>query len=178
MILSAQRVTFALSRDRTLPGSSLFRKVGGVHIIPVNATLLVVFSAAAVSYAVLGSSVAFGAITATTVICQSISYLFVLITRHTLGRSSIEPASWNFGRLSPPIECFAIFWPTFLSIILLSPQVFPVTLQTLNYSPVCPGIVTSVSVIWWVLPFGWGGRYWFKGPINTRSAAQSEGPYK
>lgn len=177
VILSAQRVTFALSRDRILPGSSLFRKVGGVNRIPVNAGLLVVFIAAAVSCTVMGSSVAFGAITATTIICQSISYLFVLITRHTLGRSSFEPASWNLGRLSLPIGCFAIVWLTFLSIILLFPQVFPVTLQTLNYSPICLGIVTSVSVAGWVLPFGWGGRHWFQGPTNTLSARQPEGLY-
>lgn len=175
VILSAQRVTFALSRDRILPGSSLFRKVSGANQIPVNAAFLVVFIAAAVSCTVLGSSVAFSAITATTVICQNISYLFVLVTRHTVGRSDFEPAPWNLGLLSLPIGCFSILWITFLSIILLLPQVFPVTLQTLNYSPICLVIVTSVSVIGWVLPFGWGGRHWFKGPTNTIITAQPEG---
>ena len=155
VILSAQRVTFAISRDNILPGSLLFKKVSGVSLIPVNAALLVVFIAAAVSCTVLGSSVAFSAITATTVICQSISYLFVLMTRHTLGRSSFEPARWNLGHLSLPIGCFSILWTTFLSIILLLPQVFPVTLHTLNYSSICLGIVTTVSVIVWVFPFGW-----------------------
>ena len=163
VILSAQRVTFAISRDNILPGSSLFKKVSGVSLIPVNAALLVVFIAAAVSCTVLGSSVAFSAITATTVICQSISYLFVLVTRHTLGRSSFKPAQWNLGQLSLPIGCFSI------------PQVFPVTLQTLNYSPICLGIVTTVSVIGWVFPFGRGGRHWFKGPRKTLSAAQFQG---
>ena len=180
-ILSGQRVTFAISRDNILPGSSWLRKVNGANSIPVNAGLFVVFIAAAVSCSVMGSSVAFSAITATTVICQSISYLFVLVTRHTLGRKHFEPASWNLGRLSVPIGCFAILWILFLSIILLFPQVFPVTLQTLNYSPICLGIVTAVSVIGWLLPFGWGGRYWFKGPIKTVSPAQvqimdQEGP--
>lgn len=175
VILSATRVTFAISRDNILPGSVWFRKVNGVNLIPVNAAFLVVFIAAAVSCTVLGSSVAFSAITATTVICQNISYLFVLITRHTLGRSNFEPARWSLSHLSLPIGCFCILWIIFLSIILLLPQVFPVTLQTLNYSPVCLGIVTSVSVIGWVFPFGWGGRHWFKGPTQTMSAARSEG---
>ena len=170
-LLSAQRVTFAISRDNILPGSLLFRKVSGVSLIPVNAAILVVFIAAAVSCTVLGSSVAFSAITATTVICQSISYLFVLMTRHTLGRSSFEPARWNLGHLSLPIGCLSILWITFLSIVLVLPQVFPVTPQTLNYSPICLGIVTSVSVIGWVFPFGWGGRHWFKGPTKTLSTA-------
>ncbi|RFU24990.1 hypothetical protein B7463_g11350, partial [Scytalidium lignicola] len=164
VILSAQRVTFAISRDNILPGSSLFRQVSGVHSIPVNAALLVVFIAAAISCTVLGSSVAFSAITATTVTCQNMSYLFVLITRHTLGRSRFKPAPWNLGPLSRPVGYFCVLWIAFLSTILLLPQVFPVTLQTLNYSPVCLAIVTSVSVIGWFLPFGWGGRHWFKGP--------------
>jgi len=175
VILSAQRVTFAISRDNILPGSSLFRKVSGANSIPLNAAFLVVFIAAAVSCSVLRSSVAFSAITATTVICQNMSYLFVLITRHTLGRSRFKPAPWNLGYLSRPIGFFCVLWIAFLSIILLLPQVFPVTLQTLNYSPICLGIVTSLSVIGWVFPFGLGGRYWFKGPHKTQPAAQPEG---
>ena len=169
VILSAQRVTFAISRDNILPGSSMFKKVSGVNSTPVNAAFLVVVIAAAVSCTVMGSTVAFSAITATTVICQSISYLFILGTRHTLGRSIFEPARWNLGRLSLPIGCFSILWIAFLCIILLFPQLYPVTLQTLNYAPICLGIVTFVSVAGWVLPFGWGGRHWFKGPTKTLS---------
>lgn len=174
VILSAQRVTFAISRDNILPGSSFFKKVNRANLMPVNAALLVVFIAAAVSCTVLGSSVAFSAITATTVICQSISYLFVLITRLTLGRSTFRPAPWNLGRLSVPIGYLSVVWSTYLSIILLLPQIFPITLQTLNYSPICLAIVTSASLIGWVFPFGWGGWHWFKGPSNTLSPAQSE----
>lgn len=175
VILSAQRVTFALSRDNILPASCIFKKVSGASSIPVNAAFLVVFIAAAVSCTVLGSSVAFSAITATTVIFQNMSYLFVLVTRHTLGRSTFEPAPWNLGRLSRPIGYFSVLWIAFLSIVLLLPQVFPVTLQTLNYSPVCLGIVTSVSLMGWIFPFGWGGRHWFKGPSKTLAAAKTEG---
>lgn len=170
VILSAQRVTFAISRDNILPGSAFFKVVSGTNSVPVNAALLIVCIAAVVSCTVLGSSVAFSAITATTVICQNMSYLFVLLTRHTLGKSTFEPAPWNLGRLSQPIGYFCITWIVFLSIVLLLPQVFPVTIQTLNYSPVCLGIVTSVSVIGWVFPFGLGGRYWFKGPQKTVSS--------
>lgn len=166
VILSAQRVTFAISRDNILPGSSLFKKVSGANSAPINSALLVVFIAAAVSCTVLGSSVAFGAITATTVICQSMSYLFVLITRHTLGTKRFQPAAWNLGRLSQPMGYFCILWLSFLSVILLLPQVFPVTLEALNYSPICLLIVTLVSVIGWIFPKR-GGRYWFKGPSKT-----------
>ncbi|PHH63091.1 hypothetical protein CDD81_6336 [Ophiocordyceps australis] len=174
VILSAQRVTFAISRDNILPGSHLFRRVSGNNAAPVNAALLVVAIAALVSLTVLGSSVAFSAITATTVICQSMSYLFVLFTRYTFGKTTFEPAAWNLGFLSRPIGYLSILWLTFLSCILLLPQVFPVTMRTLNYAPICLIIVTAVSFIGWLLPFGMGGRHWFKGPCNTVAAQPEE----
>jgi hypothetical protein len=46
VILSAQRITFAMSRDKILPGSWLFKKVNGANSIPVNAALLVMLIAA------------------------------------------------------------------------------------------------------------------------------------
>jgi hypothetical protein len=39
--------------------------------------------------------------------------------------------------------------------------------QTLNYAPICIGIVSVISVVGWFLPFGLGGMYWFKGPKKT-----------
>ncbi|PFH62472.1 hypothetical protein XA68_13374 [Ophiocordyceps unilateralis] len=173
-LLSAQRVTFAISRDNILPGSVWIKKVGGGNSIPVNAAIFVVSIAAAVSCSILGSTVAFSAITAATVSCQNMSYLFLLLTRHTLGRSRFKPASWNLGSLSRVIGYITILWLSLLSVVLLLPQVFPVTMETLNYSPICLAFVTFVSVIGWHLPCGWGGRYWFKGPRRTLSTAQSE----
>jgi amino acid transporter len=152
-IISAQRVTFAISRDNILPGSSWLRRLSNDSGTPRNAALMVITIGALVSCTVLGSSVTFGAITATTVICQSMSYLFVLITRHTIGTAYFRPGPWNLGPMSRPIGCFCIVWLAFLSVILLFPQVFPVTLQTFNYSPVCLGIVTCLSLLGWALPY-------------------------
>ncbi|PPJ54315.1 hypothetical protein CBER1_06134 [Cercospora berteroae] len=123
-MLSAQRVTFALSRDGILPGSAIFRKVNPRTSIPINAALLVVTIAAVVSFAILGSTVAFSAITATTVICQSMSYLFVLGTRYSLGRSTFAPASWNLGRFSatqPPSG----YWHKYMPLMPSARQLFP-----------------------------------------------------
>jgi hypothetical protein len=44
--------------------------------------------------------------------------------------------------------------------------------QTLNYAPICIGIVTIVSLVGWILPFGLGGRYWFTGPKKTIEEAE------
>ena len=55
---------------------------------------------------------------------------------------------------------------SFLFVVLLLPQLYPVTAQTLNYAPICIGAITIVSVVGWIFP-KWGGRHWFKGPIKT-----------
>lgn len=45
--------------------------------------------------------------------------------------------------------------------------------ETLNYAPICIGIVTIVSLAGWVLPFGLGGRHWFSGPKRTVDGTDS-----
>ncbi|KAK0270052.1 hypothetical protein LTS00_017073 [Friedmanniomyces endolithicus] len=59
--MSAQRVTFAISRDGVLPFSKYFRKLSK-NKIPVNAAFLVCGLSIAITCAVIGSSVAFSAI--------------------------------------------------------------------------------------------------------------------
>jgi hypothetical protein len=69
--MSAQRVTFAISRDGVLPFSKYFRRLNK-NKIPVNAAFLVTGLSIAITCAVIGSSVAFTAITATaTIVCIS-----------------------------------------------------------------------------------------------------------
>lgn len=163
--LSAQRVTYAISRDHVLPFSNFFRKLSK-RKMPVNAALLVYFVSVAVTTAVIGSTVAFSAITATATIATNFSYLFPIIARHTVARSSFVPAKWNLGRFSMPLAIIATIWISFLFVILLLPQLYPVTAETLNYAPICIGIISIVSLVGWVLPV-WGARHWFKGPIKT-----------
>jgi hypothetical protein len=55
----------------------------------------------------------------------------------------------------------------FLVVVLLLPQLYPVTGQTLNYAPIMIGGISIISLVGWVLPFGYGGRSWFKGPQRT-----------
>ena len=124
--MSAQRVTFAISRDGVLPFSKYFRRLNK-NKIPVNAALLVCGLSIAISCAVIGSVVAFTAITATATIATNFSYLFPIVARHTIGRHTFKPADWNLGRYSLPIGVVAGLYIMFLFIVLLLPQVYPVT---------------------------------------------------
>ena len=103
----------------------------------VNAGLLVAAISILVTLSVIGSSVAFSAITATATIATNFSYLFPIMARQTVGRKSFVPAKWNLGKYSAPIAAIASLWISFLFVVLVLPQLYPVTAETLNYAPIC-----------------------------------------
>ncbi|KAF7549496.1 hypothetical protein G7046_g8330 [Stylonectria norvegica] len=170
--MSAQRVTYAISRDNVLPFSRYFRRLTSKHRMPLHAAYLVAFVSIAISTAVIGFSVAFSAITAMSTIATNVSYLFPIIARQTVGKKVFIPAKWNLGKASPIIAVISSVWICYLFVILLLPQVYPVNGSTLNYAPVMIGTVTLISLLGWVLPFGLGGKYWFKGPQQTIAEAE------
>lgn len=127
-----------------------------------------------ITTAVIGSVVAFGAITATATIATNVSYLFPILARQTVGRKSFTTAKWNLGRFSLPAAVVTGCYISFLVIVLLLPQLYPVTGETLNYAPIMIGGISIISLVGWWLPFGYGGRSWFKGPQRTISVEEVE----
>lgn len=196
--MSAQRVTFAISRDGVLPFSKFFRQLNPKTRVPVHAAYLVLFLSVVITCAVIGSTVAFSAITATATIATNFSYLFPIIARHTVGRKDFRPARFNLGKYSVVVGTISVLYIGFQFCVLLLPQVYPVTAvrlllllllsrwissrrytelclplqETLNYAPICIGIVTIISLVGWILPFGLGGRTWFTGPKRTIDEVQ------
>jgi hypothetical protein len=75
------------------------------------------------------------------------------------------PAKWNLGQFLLPFAVVASVYISSLFAVLLLPQLYPVTAQTLNYAPICIGAITIVSVVGRIFPKR-GGRHWFKGPIK------------
>lgn len=124
--MSAQRVTFAISRDGVLPCSRYFRQLSK-NKIPVHAAYLVCALSIIITLAVIGSTVAFSAITATAAIATNFSYLIPITARYTVGRKNFQPAKWNLGRFSPVLGIIAILYIMLLFSVLLLPQLYPVT---------------------------------------------------
>jgi len=173
--MSAQRVTYAISRDGILPGSKYFRRLSKKTHMPIYAAFLVLAMSIVITTAVIGSVVAFSAITATATIATNVSYLFPILARHTVGRQNFEPAKWNLGKWSIPCAVVTGCYISFLVVVLLLPQLYPVTSETLNYAPIMIGGISIISLVGWVLPLGFGGKYWFKGPQRTISVEEVEG---
>jgi hypothetical protein len=119
-LLSVQRVTYAISRDHVLPFYTFFRKLSK-RKIAVNAAWLVYFISVAITYDVIGSVVAFSAITATVTIATNASYLLPIVARHTAGRKTFVPAKWNLGRFLLPFAVVASVYISFLFTVLLLP---------------------------------------------------------
>jgi Amino acid permease len=121
---------YAISRDHVLPSSSFFRKMA------VNTAWLTYFLSVAITCAVIGSTVAFSAVTATATIATNASYLFPIVAIHTSGKKTFMPAKWNLGRFSLPLAVVSSLYISFLFVVLLLLQLYPVTAQTLNYAPI------------------------------------------
>lgn len=81
----------------------------------------------AITCAVIGSTVAFSAITATATIATNFSYLIPIVARYTVGRKNFVPARWNLGKLSPFLGLVSTLYIMFLFVVLLLPQLYPVT---------------------------------------------------
>lgn len=124
--MSAQRVTFAISRDGVLPFSRYFRQLSRARI-PVHAALLVFVLSVAITCAVIGSTVAFTAITATATIVTNVSYLIPIAARHTIGRHDFQPARFNLGRYSTFVGVVSAVYIMFIFVVLTLPQLYPVT---------------------------------------------------
>lgn len=125
-LLSCQRITYAIAQAGILPGSPCLCRLSTVNRLPVNAALIAVLSIA-INGSVIGSEEAFGALTATATIATNVSYLVPIVARHTVGRQYFEPAKFNLGGWSPIVAALASLYICFLFVILLLPQIYPVT---------------------------------------------------
>ncbi|KAI6788727.1 hypothetical protein KC361_g8893 [Hortaea werneckii] len=175
IFLSAQRITYAVARDGILPFSRTFSKVTPKHHLPVNAALLMVVLTIAICAAVIGSTVAFSAITAAATIGTNLSYLIPIVARQTIGRKHFRPAKWNLGAWSIPVSIVAGLYIAFLFVVLMLPQLYPVNAQTLNYAPIVIGGITAIALGGWFFPFSLGARYWFEGPKRTITEVELAG---
>lgn len=167
---SASRVIYAISRDGLLPFSHLWRKTNKGKM-PVNAVYLALVLSIILSCSILGSSVAFTALTATATIAINVSYGIPIAARVFVQGRNFKQAEYSLGRYSRPIGFAMVIWIAFLFVVFCLPQRYPVTSQTLNYAPVMIGAISLLSIVAWVLPVI-GGMHWYHGPVSTYSADQ------
>lgn len=111
----------------------------------------------------LGSLVAFQAMVSIATIGLYIAYALPIFFRVTLARKTFVQGPFNLGRYGIIVGWVAVLWVTTITVLFSLPVAYPVTKDTLNYTPVAVGGLVILIVASWLL----SARHWFKGPITN-----------
>jgi amino acid transporter len=171
-LTSASRTWYAFSRDRGMPGWTLFRRVNHQRV-PAYAVIAVSVAALIITLPALkgnddGIPFAFYAVAAICTVGLYIAYIIPVYLRWRQG-DNFTPGPWTLGGKYRWINPIAIVFVILAVIILCLPTAhtavpwnddFDVT--TLNYAPLVL-VVGAIVAIWWVL----GAKNRYKGPVRT-----------
>jgi hypothetical protein len=111
----------------------------------------------------LGSIVAFEAMVSIAVIGLYIAYALPIFFRVTLARKRFVAGPFNLGIYGVLVGWIAVLWVATISILFSLPVSYPITIETLNYTPVAVGCLLIIVLSYWII----SGRHWFKGPITN-----------
>ncbi|KAF8378662.1 hypothetical protein HHK36_030011 [Tetracentron sinense] len=161
-VTSNSRMAYAFSRDGAMPFSPLWHKVNK-HEVPINAVWLSVVISFCMALPSLGSIVAFQAMVSVATIALYIAYALPIFFRVTLARKSFIPGPFNLGSYGILVGWVAVLWVATISVLFSLPVVYPITKDTLNYTPVAIGGLLILTVSSWIL----SARHWFTGPITN-----------
>ncbi|KAJ9140807.1 hypothetical protein P3X46_031407 [Hevea brasiliensis] len=161
-VTSNSRMAYAFSRDGAMPLSSLWHKVNKQEV-PINAVWLGAFISFCMALTYLGSTVAFQAMVSIATIGLYVAYALPIFFRVTLASKSFTPGPFNLGRYGVLVGWIAVLWVVTISILFSLPVAYPITNETLNYTPVAVGGLLILTVSSWIL----SARHWFKGPITN-----------
>ncbi|KAJ1274063.1 hypothetical protein BS78_05G034500 [Paspalum vaginatum] len=161
-VTSNSRMTYAFSRDGAMPFSSVWHKVNK-HEVPINAVWLSAFVSLCMALPSLGSLVAFQAMASVSTTALCIAYALPILFRVTLARRSFVEGPFSLGRYSTAVGWAAVLWVATITVLFSLPVAYPVTNDTLNYTPVAVGGLFALVLSSWIA----GARRWFKGPVTN-----------
>ncbi|KAK9162381.1 hypothetical protein Syun_003283 [Stephania yunnanensis] len=160
---SAARVVYALSRDKGVPFSSIWRKVHPTRKVPANAVWLCAAICIIMGLPILKVNVVFTAITSICTIGWVGGYAVPIFARMVMEEKNFNAGPFYLGRARRPICLVAFLWICYTCSVFLLPTFYPIKWATFNYAPVALGIGLSLIMLWWVLD----ARRWFKGPVRN-----------
>ncbi|CAL4911753.1 unnamed protein product [Urochloa decumbens] len=161
-VTSNSRMTYAFSRDGAMPLSSLWHKVNKQEV-PINAVWLSAFISLCMALPSLGSLVAFQAMASVATTAVNIAYALPILFRVMLAHKSFVPGPFNLSRYSILVGWIAVLWVATITVLFSLPVSYPVTKDTLNYTPVAVGGLFTLILLSWIV----SARHWFKGPITN-----------
>ena len=158
-VTANSRMIYAFSRDGAIPGSSFWHKINKRTRTPTNAIWFAAVFAFLLGLPYLWNATAYYAVTSIAVIGLYIAYIIPILLRLLAGESFVR-GPWHLGRWSYIVGWISVAWVTFICILFVLPEAFPITQITFNYAPVAVGAVVLFAGGGWLL----SARNWFKGP--------------
>ncbi|CAK9160350.1 unnamed protein product [Ilex paraguariensis] len=160
---SAARVVYALSRDKGIPFSPIWRRLHPIHKVPVNAVWLCATISTVLGLPILKLNVIFNAIISISTVGWVGGYAVPIFARLVMAEKNFKPGPFYLGKARRPICSVAFLWICYTCSAFLLPTLYPITWNTFNYAPVALGIALSLIMLWWILD----ARKWFKGPVRN-----------
>ncbi|KAJ9656043.1 hypothetical protein H2198_005203 [Neophaeococcomyces mojaviensis] len=171
VLTTSSRMTFAFARDGGLPLSRLWWKVHPTLGVPLNALLLNVVIVVLFGCIFLGSSVAFNAITAASVVALGVSYGIPIAVNLAQMRRKLPERAFALPEwLGWTVNIIGLVYTILTTVLFLFPPFLPVTGSTMNYCVVAFGIILLISVIQWFTD----GRKNYEGPRVTIGTGEHE----
>jgi len=177
-VTSASRMMFAFSRDRAVPGHTLWRRVAP-NRVPVYSVFGIAFFAAVLMIpAVANYFIGYAVGTAIAVIGLYIAFIIPVYLRWRLGDSWDEPRAWSLGRHYKWLNPISIAWVALITILFVFPlydvglpwDPSPFSWEFTNYTIVWFAGIGLVFGGWWAL----SARKWFKGPVRMGTEEELE----
>ena len=170
-LMAASRMMFAFSRDRAVPGSRLWRKVGQ-NRVPINAVVAIGVLSWLIMVPSLFSVVAYLVAISIAVIGLSIAFALPIILRIRAGEN-FERGAWSLGRHYRWISPLAVGWIAVICVLFLmpvSPKGIPGSpdfdWEVVNYAPITVGGALILFGGWYLL----SAKHWFTGPVRETAA--------
>jgi amino acid transporter len=173
-VTSASRMLFAFSRDRAVPWSKLWRRVGA-NRVPVNSVIAIAVTSWALMIPTLANGVVGYAVgTSIAVIGLYIAFALPIILRIKAG-DRFEPGAWSLGKHWKWVSRLAVVWIAVVCLLFLmplTPNGVPgaegFSWEAVNYAPLTVGGALVLFGGWYVL----SARKWFTGPVREARAQE------
>ncbi|KAF1844099.1 amino acid transporter [Cucurbitaria berberidis CBS 394.84] len=161
IMTTSSRMTYAFARDGGLPASRVFAKVHPRLGQPLNALMLSAGLTILFGLILIGSSSAFNALIAASVVALGVSYAIPVAINVCRGRKMLPPRAFALPTpLGWAANLLGIAYTIVTTVLFLFPPERLVTTSSMNYCVVAFGIILFISTIQWIVD----GRKNFTGP--------------
>lgn len=161
IMTTSSRMIYAFARDGGLPMSKSFSKIHPRLGQPLNALILCASLASLFGLILIGSSSAFNALVAASVVALGVSYAIPVAINLCRGRKMLPERAFTLpGPVGWIVNFIGVIYTIITTVLFLFPPALPVTASSMNYCVVAFGIILFISTLNWFVD----GRKNFTGP--------------